>query len=74
MGGVEFGLHQDGCQDAEVAPNSDKVGKEEEYKDSWPQPWRLHQTQQDELSNSCSIGSGFWLHSFLQGNIQKDKE
>ena len=64
-GGVEFGLHQDSCQDAEVAPDSDKVGKEEECKDNWSQPWRLHQAQQDELRNSCSIGPRFWLHGSL---------
>ena len=32
-GGVEFGFHQDGGQDAEVAPDSDQVGQEEEYED-----------------------------------------
>lgn len=30
--GVELGFHQDGCQDAEVAPDCEQVGKEEDGK------------------------------------------
>lgn len=62
--GVEFGFHQDGCQDAEIAPDSDKVGKKEEYKDSYA-ALASPPTQQDEFSNSCSIDPRCWFHESL---------
>ena len=45
--------------DAEA--KKDVSNEEEEYKDSWSQPWCLHQAQQDELSYDCTTGPRFWL-------------